>query len=255
MSEIRIGISGWTYPPWRGDFYPVGLPHDQELEFASRQLNSIEVNGTFYGLQRPSSFRAWFEATPDDFVFSIKASRYITHITRLKEPKTPLANFFASGILGLGRKLGPILWQLPPYFRYDRARLETFFKVLPRETEAASKLAHAHDNKLRARAVLRSSVDMPIRHALEIRNSTFEQPEFISLLREHDIAMVVADSAGKWPVIEDVTADFIYIRLHGAEELYTSGYGEPALDEWAGKIRCWSEGGTPENARPTLVRA
>jgi uncharacterized protein YecE (DUF72 family) len=249
MMEIRIGISGWTYPPWRGDFYPAGLPHDRELEFASRQVNSIEVNGTFYGLQRPSSFRTWHQATPDDFVFSLKGSRFITHLTRLREPKTPLANFFASGVLELGKKLGPVLWQLPPNFQYDRSRLENFFQLLPRDTAAASVLARSHDQKLRSRAALKPSADLAIRHALEVRHPSFEQPEFISLLREHDIAMVVADTAGKWPLIEDVTADFIYIRLHGAEELYASGYTEPALDEWARKIRRWSEGGTPENAK------
>jgi uncharacterized protein YecE (DUF72 family) len=249
MMEIRIGISGWTYPPWRGDFYPAGLPHDRELEFASRQVNSIEVNGTFYGLQRPSSFRTWHQATPDDFVFSLKGSRFITHLTRLREPKTPLANFFASGVLELGKKLGPVLWQLPPNFQYDRSRLESFFQLLPRDTLAASVLARCHDQKLRVRAALKPSADLAIRHALEVRHPSFEQPEFISLLREHDIAMVVADTAGKLPLIEDVTADFIYIRLHGAEELYASGYTEPALDEWARKIRRWSEGGTPENAR------
>lgn len=249
MTKIRIGISGWTYPPWRGDFYPAGLPHERELEFASRQVNSIEVNGTFYGLQRPASFRSWYQATPDDFVFSLKGSRYLTHLTRLREPRIPLANFFASGVLELGKKLGPILWQLPPNFPYDRQRLESFFKLLPRDTEAASRLARSHDEKLRARAALKPSADLPIRHALEVRHPSFEQPEFIALLREHHIAMVVADTAGKWPLIEDVTADFIYIRLHGAEELYASGYTEPALDEWAGKIRRWAQGGTPENAR------
>jgi uncharacterized protein YecE (DUF72 family) len=252
MTKIRIGISGWTYPPWRGDFYPPGLPHDRELEFASRQVNSIEINGTFYGLQRPSSFRVWYQATPDDFVFSLKGSRFITHLThltRLREPKAPLANFFASGVLELGRKLGPVLWQLPPNFQYDRSRLENFFKLLPRDTQAASVLARCHDQKLRSRAALKPSAHLAIRHALEVRHPSFEQPEFIALLREHHIAMVVADTAGKWPLIEDVTSDFIYIRLHGAEELYASGYTEPALDEWARKIRRWSEGGTPENAR------
>jgi len=124
MKEIRIGISGWTYPPWRKVFFPQDLPQRRELEYASRQVNSIEINGTFYSLQRPSSFRAWYDATPEDFVFSLKGGRYITHITRLKEPKKPLANFFASGVLALGKKLGPFLWQLPPNFQYDRERLK-----------------------------------------------------------------------------------------------------------------------------------
>jgi uncharacterized protein YecE (DUF72 family) len=132
MKDIRIGISGWTYPPWRGVFYPDDLPQRRELEYASRQVNSIEINGTFYGMQKPSSFRAWDEATPDDFVFSIKGSRYLTHITRLKEPEMPLANFFASGVLVLGPKLGPLLWQLPPSFHYNRERLENFLSYFPR---------------------------------------------------------------------------------------------------------------------------
>ena len=128
-------------------FFPQDLPQRRELEYASRQVNSIEINGTFYSLQRPSSFRAWYDATPEDFVFSLKGGRYITHITRLKEPKKPLANFFASGMLALGKKLGPFLWQLPPNFQYDRERLENFFKHLPRDTSEAAKLARAHDDK------------------------------------------------------------------------------------------------------------
>ena len=249
MSEIRIGISGWTYPPWRGVFYPAALPHGQELEYASRQVNSIEINGTFYGLQKPSSFRAWHEATPDDFVFAVKGSRYLTHLTRLKDPKKPLANFFASGVLELKEKLGPLLWQLPPNFHYDRRLLESFFKLLPRDGDAAEKLARCHDSKLRVRASLKARAKIAIRHALEVRHPSFETAEFVALLREHDIAMVVADTAGKWPLIEDVTADFIYIRLHGPEELYASGYTETALDSWARKIRDWSDGGTPRDGR------
>ena len=249
MRDLRIGISGWTYAPWHGVFYPDNLPPGRELEYASRQVNSIEINGTFYALQKPSSFRAWHQATPNDFIFSVKGSRYLTHLIRLKDPKTPLANFFASGVLELGRKLGPLLWQLPPSFQYDRPRLETFFKLLPRDTAAASKLARCHDGKLRVRAVLKAGADTAIRHALEVRHPSFEVPEFIQLLRDHGIAMVVADTSGKWPLIEDVTADFIYIRLHGAEELYASGYTGTALDDWERKIRRWSEGGTPQGAR------
>jgi uncharacterized protein YecE (DUF72 family) len=247
--ELRIGISGWNYTPWRGGFYPDGLIQKRELDYASRQVNSIEINGTFYSLQRPQSFRHWHDATPDDFVFSIKGNRFLTHITRLENPKTPLANFFASGLLCLGKKLGPILWQLPPTFRYDRHRLEAFFKLLPRTTEQAAQLAHDHDEKLTGRSVLTAETDQPIRHALEVRHKTFEHEEFITLLRDHNVAVVVADTAGKWPVIEDVTSDFIYLRLHGDGELYVSGYTEPALDEWARKIHRWREGGTPQGTR------
>ena len=249
MKEKRIGISGWTYPPWRGVFYPEDLPQRRELEYASRQVNSIEINGTFYSLQRPKSFTAWHDATPEDFIFSIKGNRYLTHITRLAEPKLPLANFFASGLLNLGRKLGPLLWQLPPSFKYDREKLEAFFKLLPRDTDQAAALAHEHEDKMNGRTALTPRADVKIRHAIEVRHRSFENEEFISLLREHQIAIVVADTAGKWPVIEDVTADFIYIRLHGDKKLYVSGYTEAALARWAKKIDRWLKGGSPRDAK------
>src|SRR5947209_18143595 len=141
MPETRIGISGWTYAPWRGVFYPKDLVHRRELEYASRQLNSIEINGSFYSLQKPQSYRAWYAQTPDDFVFAIKGGRYITHMRRLRDIEEPLANFFASGILCLPQKLGPILWQFPPNFSFDAERFQTFFKLLPRDTQAAAELA------------------------------------------------------------------------------------------------------------------
>lgn len=249
MSEIRIGMSGWTYVPWRGEFYPKGLPQRRELEYASRQVNSIEINGTFYGTQKPASFRAWSAATPDDFVFSIKGNKYLTHDTRLKDPEMPLANFFASGVLTLGPKLGPFLWQLPPSLEYDAKLLETFFKALPKDPEAASDLAFRHDMKIAGNAVIKPAEGTVIRHALEVRNKSFENEEFITLLREYNIALVVADTAGKWPFMEDITADFVYARLHGDEEIYVSGYTEPALDEWERKVRRWSEGGNPQGTR------
>ncbi len=252
--SIRIGISGWRYPPWRGIFFPKDLPQKRELEFASTHVGSIEINGSFYSLQRPSSFRAWHDATPDDFVFSVKGGRFITHILRLDGVKTPLANFFASGVLGLREKLGPFLWQLPPSLAYDRGRLESFFKLLPRDTLAASRLARKHDGKVNGRAVIKADSNRPVRHALEVRHVSFEQPEFIDLLREHDIALVVADTAGKWPFMEDVTSDFMYLRLHGDEELYASGYTDAALKEWARKIRAWSRGRAPSGVKLTGAR-
>ncbi len=242
---MHVGISGWTYPPWRGVFFPRGLPQKRELEFAARQVNSIEINGSFYSLQRPTSYRAWYEATPPGFVFAVKGGRFITHLKRLKDVRVPLANFFASGVLCLREKLGPILWQLPPSFRFDRDRLASFFDLLPRDTAAAAKLAHKHDARLAGRAAMTTDRTRPLRHALEVRHPTFETDEFIALLREYDIALVVADTAGKWPFLEDVTSDFIYIRLHGGEELYVSGYPEAALEEWARKIRGWAKGSTP----------
>lgn len=247
--DIRIGISGWTYPPWRKVFFPEDLPQRAELEYAARAVSSIEVNGTFYSLQRASSFSRWHDSVPDDFIFSLKGPRFITHILRLEDPRIPLANFFASGLLNLGEKLGPILWQMPPSFKYDPARLETFFKLLPRNTDEVAKLARKHDDHLPGRAVLKPSHDGKIRHSFEIRHSSFENEEFIALLRHHDIAIVVADTAKRWPLIEDLTSDFVYVRLHGDEELYASGYTPAALDQWEKKIRGWSQGGTPEESK------
>lgn len=237
---IRIGISGWTYPPWRGVFFPKGLPHRRELEYASRKLSSIEINGTFYSLQRPESWERWRDETPDGFVFSVKGPRFITHIRRLRDSKVPLANFFASGVLALGRKLGPVLWQLPPSFKYDRERLEDFLRLLPHTTEDAALLAKRHDFRLAGRTWMRPKENLPLRHALEVRHASFGVPEFFEQLRAHKTALVTADTAGKWPFFEEQTADFAYARLHGDEVLYTSGYTPAALRVWAGRVRAWS---------------
>jgi len=252
---LRIGISGWRYKPWRGTFFPKDLPQDRELAFASRSLNSIEINGSFYSLQRPTSYRRWRDATPDDFVFSVKAPRFITHIKRLGDVARPLANFFASGVLALDQKLGPILWQLPPSFVFREDRLETFFKLLPRTTSAAAALARRHDDKLKVRAWTHIDRDRPLQHALEVRHASFETPRFIELLREHQIALVVADTAGKWPFMEDVTADFVYVRLHGDSELYVSGYTPEALKEWSRKIRTWHRGQNPRGTKTIAAAA
>ena len=240
--NIRIGISGWTYAPWRGTFFPKGLKQKEELAYASRMVNSIEINGTFYSLQRPESYGSWHAQSPADFVFSVKAPRFITHIRRLKEVEKPLANFFASGVLRLSEKLGPLLWQLPPSFTYDPERLEAFFQLLPRTTKEAASLARHHDAHLKHGSWLKTDRNQPLRHALEVRHSSFDTPDFIALLRAHDIALVVADSAGKWPVFEDLTSNFVYVRLHGAQRIYVSGYTPAALDSWAAKIRAWLRG-------------
>lgn len=253
MKDLRVGISGWTYPPWRGVFFPEKWPQKRELEYASRQVNSIEINGTFYSLQRPASFRAWYEATPDEFVFSVKAPRFITHIKRLKNVEAPLANFFASGVLCLREKLGPILWQLPPSFRFDPERVRAFFKLLPRDTTEAAKLARQHDGKLKDSAVPREKT-RPLQHAMEVRHESFQCAEFIALLRKYRVALVVADTAGRWPFMEDVTSDFVYVRLHGDEELYTSGYTDKALREWTRKVSAWSKGKTPARVK-TVARS
>jgi uncharacterized protein YecE (DUF72 family) len=241
VGETRIGISGWTYPPWRRVFYPAGLPQRRELEFAASQVGSIEINGTFYALQRPDSFRAWAEQTPESFVFSVKGGRFITHLKKLRDVDTALANFFASGVLALGPKLGPLLWQLPPNLGYDADRLAGFLSLLPRTTSAAAELAARHDSRVEDRAWVTTDADRPVRHALEVRHASYQTPAFLDLLRAHDVAVVTADTAGKWPFIEEPTADFRYVRLHGAEELYTSGYTDEALDSWAAKVRSWRQ--------------
>ena len=246
--QVRVGISGWRYPPWRGTFFPAGLRQQDELAYASRQVNAIEINGTFYSLQRATSFRTWFEQTPEDFVFTVKGPRYITHLLRLKEVDIPLANFFASGVLRLEHKLGPFLWQLPPTFAFDPKRLTSFFERLPRSTGAAARLARRHGSVVKS-PWTKTVRDMPLRHALEVRHPSFEDPDFIALLRAHDVAMVVADTAGKWPLIEDVTADFVYVRLHGDEELYVSGYHPSALQAWKTKVQRWRRGTSPATAR------
>ena len=245
MPQTRIGISGWTYAPWRGVFYPKGLPHKQELAYASRAFNSIEINGTFYSLQRPSSFQAWHAQTPDDFVFSVKGGRFITHMKKLVNVETALANFFASGVLALRAKLGPILWQLPPMLSFSEERLANFFDLLPRDTVAAAALAERHDERLKGRSHVETDAKRPIRYALEVRHPSFKTPEFVALLRKHRVALVLADTAGKWPYMEDVTADFVYARLHGDTELYASGYSERALDWWAERLKLWREGCEP----------
>jgi uncharacterized protein YecE (DUF72 family) len=247
--ETRIGISGWTYTPWRGVFYPKGLPQKQELYHASRAFNSIEINGTFYSLQRPSSFQTWYEQTPEGFVFSVKGGRFITHMKKLVGVESALANFFASGVLALREKLGPILWQLPPMLSFSAERLNRFFDLLPRDTSEASKLAKRHDQRLKGRAYVKADVKQPIRHALEVRHDSFRTPEFIDILRKHQIALVFADTAGKWPYMEDVTADFIYARLHGDTELYASGYTDSAMDGWAARFEKWRSGNEPANAK------
>ena len=243
--DVRIGISGWTYAPWRGRFYPRGLGQRNELAYVAERMNSVEINGSFYSLQRRSSYEAWAAAVPDNFIFSVKGGRFITHMKKLAGIETPLANFFASGVLALGRRLGPILWQLPPNLGFDPDRLEAFFHLLPRTTGGAAAIAVDHDQRVPADRALTAAVDpaQRIRHAVEVRHETFRTNEFYELLRRQQIALVVADSPGKWPFIEEITTDFMYVRLHGHDELYTIGYSDESLDEWAIKTRNWVAAG------------
>lgn len=238
---VRIGISGWTYAPWRGHFYPKGLPQKAELAFAARRFGAIEINGTFYGLQTPASFGRWADETPDDLIFAIKGSRFITHQLRLRDPQVALANFLASGVLRLGAKLGPILWQFPPNFRFNADRFEAFLDLLPHDTAAAATLAGRHDDRLKDRAWLQVDGERPVRHAVEIRHESFCDSAFIAMLRRHRVALVCADTV-KWPLLTDLTADFVYCRLHGSRELYRSAYPPAELDRWAERVAAWAQG-------------
>jgi uncharacterized protein YecE (DUF72 family) len=250
MAQVRIGVSGWRYTPWRGVFYPRDLPQRLELWYASRVLHSLEINGSFYSLQRPEYYAQWRDETPEDFVFAVKGPRYITHMKKLRDVEAPLANFFASGLFNLRAKLGPILWQFPPNFAFNRDKMAAFFDLLPRDTAAALSLARRRrDERMLGRSRLAIDTSRPLRHAVEIRHVSFLVPDFVELLRTHNIALVVAETAKKWPMAHDVTADFVYMRLHGDKTLYQSGYSDRALDRWAKRIQAWSRGGEPADAQ------
>jgi uncharacterized protein YecE (DUF72 family) len=252
--DIRIGVSGWRYPPWRGDFYPKGLAQKKELAFIGASFSTVEINGTFYSLKRPENFEKWAGEVPDDFVFAVKGSRFITHMKQLREIEAPLGNFFAQGVLGLGKKLGPFLWQFSPRFRFDPERMDDFFALLPHDTDAASQLARKHDARVSGRVRLTAPTPMKLRHAVEIRHQSFVDPEFVRLLRRHRIALVCADTVD-WPRLMDVTSDFVYCRLHGSEELYASGYGDDELDIWAARVKAWVRGSEPKDAERVIDKA
>lgn len=250
IMTIRIGISGWRYEGWRGVFYPPGLAQSRELAFASRAVETIEINGTHYSLQSVDSFRAWRDATPERFLFSVKGPRYLTHMLRFRDEtaEPALANFFASGVLALDTKLGPFLWQFPATFRFDPERLERFLALLPTRTQAAVALAKQHDARVK-HPWFDTRHDGPLRHAIEIRDASFCVPEFVAILRRHRTALVISDAVADWPYAEDVTADFVYLRLHGTETLYGGAYADPALDRWAARIQAWAAGGQPDDAK------
>jgi uncharacterized protein YecE (DUF72 family) len=248
MADIRIGVSGWRYPPWRGRFYPKGLPQRAELEFLSSKFSAVEINGSFYSLQRPECYTRWYQQTPPGFVFAVKGSRFITHMLKLRDCEQALANFLASGLFKLGDKLGPFLWQFPATFRYDRARMEAFFALLPHDTEQALALARRRARWMKGRTSLALTAHGKLRHAVEFRHESCLDTSFVDLLRDYGIAFVVAETAGLWPLVHDVTADFVYLRLHGDKELYRSGYSDAALGRWAARIEAWHRGGEPEGA-------
>jgi uncharacterized protein YecE (DUF72 family) len=242
---IRIGISGWRYPRWRGTFYPRGLPQRKELRYAAERMNSVEINGSFYSLQRRSYFEQWAASTPDDFVFAVKGGRFITHMKKLRDIETPLANFFASGVLALDQKLGPIMWQLPPNLGFDAERMSHFLAQLPGTAGSAASLAADHDQRVPDDQALIKTAHPTrrLRHAIEVRAESFRTQEFYQLLRRYKMALVISDNPGKWPIFTEITTDLLYVRLHGHSELYASGYSDHELDEWAAKISSWVERG------------
>jgi uncharacterized protein YecE (DUF72 family) len=236
---VHIGISGYNYPRWRGPFYPRELAARRWLEYASRQFNSIELNGTFYSLKSPAVFQRWVNETPSAFTFAVKGSRFITHNLKLTRAKTPLGNFYGSGILALGRKTGPFLWQLPPTMKFNAERMKGFLELLPRGSADAERVARHHDQRLKRGALLKAAVRVRYRHAFEVRHPSFLTAEFYDLLHSFQAALVIADTAGKFPLVEELTADFAYVRLHGSTALYASNYSDAELDQWAERIRRW----------------
>jgi uncharacterized protein YecE (DUF72 family) len=223
MAKIRVGIGGWVFAPWRGTFYPKNLPQARELEYASRHLTSIEINGTFYGSQKPASFRRWHDETPDDFVFSLKGPRFATHRRELSEATASIERFFHSGVLELGEKLGPVLWQFPGTKRFEPKDFGAFLKQLPASIEGRS-----------------------IRHVVEVSHASFAVPSFIDLLRQHGVALALVDSEDR-PAVFDLAADFVYARLRRSVDEEPTGYPKSALDAWAQRFRTWTAGGEPND--------
>jgi uncharacterized protein YecE (DUF72 family) len=225
---IRVGIGGWVYEPWRGVFYPKGLRQAEELAYASRRVTSIEINGTFYGTQKPESFRRWADETPDGFIFSLKGPRYATHRRVLAEAGESVERFLASGVLELKSKLGPLVWQFAPTKKFDGDDFAAFLALLPQRLENRN-----------------------MRHAVEVRHESFLVPAFIDLLRKHSVAPVLVESE-KHPMIADVTSDFVYLRLERSSEKIETGYKPAELDRWGDRAKTWAEGGAPDDL-PTIA--
>ncbi len=249
MKQIRIGMSGWTHDCWRNQFYPKGLPRTKELEYASRQVTSIEVNGTFYGLQKPKTFQRWYNETPADFLLALKAPQFITHTLRLRECEEPLSTFLASGPLCLNEKLGPILWQFPPYMTLKDNRFEEFAKILPHDTQTAAELSKGHSVRIKDHAWTQSNGNHRMRHAFEFRHPSFMNPTFIEMLKAYGIAVVFADSGKTSPYCEDLTSDFVYLRMHCATPAHKKGYPLAFLKNLVKKIETWNSGQQVEKAQ------
>ena len=246
MGKIRIGTSGWDYDEWRGSFYPEELPHRRELEYLGERFGTVEVNGTFYALSRPGSFRQWYEAMPPEGVLAIKGSRFITHNKKLNDVEVALANFLASGVLELKDKLGPILWQLPDNIAVAPSRIDRFLGLLPHDSDSAAAVAARHDDRVPEGAV---SVEHNhrMRHVLEVRHQDHLTAQVARIARSHGVALAFSHSS-QWRYIEEITAGFVYLRLHGPGEIYASRYGEKQLRWWADRIRRWRAGGQPAGA-------
>ncbi|PZN93555.1 MAG: DUF72 domain-containing protein [Hyphomicrobiales bacterium] len=219
---IRVGIGGWVFEPWRGTFYPDGLPQKRELEYAAQRLGSIEINGTYYGSQKPESFARWHAETPDGFVFALKGSRYITNRRVLAEAGPSIEKFFTGGVMELKEKLGPINWQFMPTKQFDPADFEAFLKLLPKSVEGVA-----------------------IRHAVEVRHDSFRSPDFIALLREYGVA-VITSADSDYTQIADITAPFVYGRIMGTKDAEPNGYSDADLDRWAKNAHVWAKGGVPD---------
>lgn len=238
MSEYHVGVSGWSYDSWRGDFYPDRLPRRAELAYLAERVTSIEVNATFYSLRSRSWFRDLLTQTSERVTLPVKGSRYITHMKRLSGVDAALANFFASGPMELGDRLGPILWQLPETLRFDAHRVGAFLDRLPRSTLEAAHLARGHDERVED-PLTSVTQDRGLVHVLEPRHRSFASDEALSLLSEHGVGLVRADSGGRWPELEADTSEVRYARLHGHTRLYASGYSSGSLDTWAARCRAW----------------
>ncbi len=243
-TAIRLGTAGWVFEPWRKSFYPDGLPQKQELAYAAARLGNIEINATFYSHQKPASFAAWAGQTPQGFVFTVKGHQLVTHLKRLKDVEIPLANFFASGVLALGERLGPFCWQLPGNLGYDAARLEAFLTLLPKTPTELVALAGRADDRLKSPPYLNVIGVERVRHAIEVRHGSFATPSFLAQLRAHNVALVAADTA-EWPYL-DQTADFAYLRLQGAPG--AESYVPAERDRRAGWLRDLAEGRSPAGA-------
>ncbi len=248
MGRVRIGVSGWSYAHWRkGAFYPDRMPQRRELEYLSRRLSTVEINASFYSLLEPRIYAGYRQQVPDGFRFAVKGGGFITHSKKLKDVEVALANFFASGVLRLEDALGPFLWQLPR-MAVDASRVAAFLALLPRGTGAASRLARRHDERVRGRSSVTVYRERSIRHALEVRHPSLLSDDVVRACRRHNVALVFSHNGGDWPYVEEVTAGWCYLRLHGAPHTYTSDYDAAALARWAPRVGAWHQGGQPDDA-------